>query len=563
MKILFISPIGALFSGAEVATGNLMTYLQAQGHQVYNVIPDNGEHVDKAYIKFMDDHNIELFQLKTDKWWWSEAYQIEESDKAGVFAYQHKNIFQIRQLIKANNIELVVSNTVNVFQGAIAAALESVPHYHIIHEFPIGQFSYYKDKIELLNRLSDKLFVVSGGLYEELTQYFPQEKLYPFIPYSQLDKFDLAVSKKRRIVTIGGISQWKNQLELLQAFSKINHSDVELIFIGGWDPEYKAKLDNYISENNLGTRVSFLGYQREPFKLLTDKDILVLTSKVETFGLVYVESILSAVPAIVSDNSGHKTVSEFFSTKNIYPLGKVDILAEKINLVLDNFESEKHLAIGLSQEARKQYTLEATSQVFINQLADIDQLETKTEFTGLSSLLGWNLSDDLLETLSHQKVTVYHSNEKPYYKIESYKIRPSDVLSLEVGTADFIRVDLTEEAGVYSQVQMLDLASGKSLEPVHTNAYDLSNKLLFLDDDPQLVYDTKDLHHHQLNFSYTKESFSELTEDVQKLFRDEKELARLANVEEEFKKLEHDYNSVINSRRWIIPTKIINFFRRK
>lgn len=563
MKILFISPIGAFFSGAEVATGNLMSYMQSQGHQVYNVIPDNGEHVDEAYIRFMTDHNIALYQFKTNKWWWSEAYQVKENDKVSLFAYQHKNIFQIRQLIKEKDIELVISNTVNVFQGAIAAALESVPHYHIIHEFPIGQFSYYKEKIELIDYLSDKIFAVSGGLYEELAQYFPQEKLYPFIPYSQLDKFELAISDKKRIVSIGGISQWKNQLELLQAFTKVKYSDVELVFIGGWEPEYKIKLDNYISENDLGSKVTFLGYQRDPFKLLSNKDILVLTSKVETFGLVYVESILSAVPAIVSDNSGHKTVSEFFSTKNIYPLGSVDSLAEKINLLLENFDSEKRMALDLSQDARERYTLGTTSQVFIDQLVDVHQIEARIGFKGLSSLLGWNLSDDILESISHQYVTVYHSNERPFYKIETYEIKQEDNIIIEVEDADFIRIDLTEEAGFYSRVEMLDQVSGLLLEPVHTNAYNLSNKLLFLDNDPQLVYDTKDLHHHQITFSYVKSDFSELTTDVQKVLKDQEELARLSNIEARYHELEHEYHSVVNSRRWTIPTKIINFFRRK
>ena len=41
MKILFVSPVGAMFSGAEVSIVNLMKLLVQQGHEVYNVIPDN------------------------------------------------------------------------------------------------------------------------------------------------------------------------------------------------------------------------------------------------------------------------------------------------------------------------------------------------------------------------------------------------------------------------------------------------------------------------------------------------------------------------------------------
>ena len=47
MKILFVSPVGAMFSGAEVSIVNLMKLLVQQGHEVYNAIPDNAPHIDK------------------------------------------------------------------------------------------------------------------------------------------------------------------------------------------------------------------------------------------------------------------------------------------------------------------------------------------------------------------------------------------------------------------------------------------------------------------------------------------------------------------------------------
>ena len=54
MKILFVSPVGALFSGAEVAIVNLMRHLSSNGHEIYNVIPDNETNVDKNYLELMD-----------------------------------------------------------------------------------------------------------------------------------------------------------------------------------------------------------------------------------------------------------------------------------------------------------------------------------------------------------------------------------------------------------------------------------------------------------------------------------------------------------------------------
>ncbi|MGQ7654737.1 glycosyltransferase, partial [Streptococcus suis] len=77
------------------------------------------------------------------------------------------------------------------------------------------------------------------------------EKLGSFIPYSQAGGYKLKVGSKTRIVSIGGLSEWKNQLELIKVFERIQSPDLELVFIGNWNNEYKAICDEYISENTI------------------------------------------------------------------------------------------------------------------------------------------------------------------------------------------------------------------------------------------------------------------------------------------------------------------------
>ena len=91
MKILFVSPVGAMFSGAEVSIVNLMKLLVQQGHEVYNAIPDNAPHIDKDYLRHMDTTGIKLFQLKTNQWWWPESKTLDISDLE-IQASQQKNI---------------------------------------------------------------------------------------------------------------------------------------------------------------------------------------------------------------------------------------------------------------------------------------------------------------------------------------------------------------------------------------------------------------------------------------------------------------------------------------
>lgn len=434
-KVLFVSPVGAFFSGAEVAIANLMAHLVDKGYHVYNVIPDNGADRDDTYIQFMEEKGIQLYQLETKEWWWQEAQEHEDSEQLDVLAYQQKNIFQIQKIIQEAQIDLVISNTVNVFQGALAAVLEQIPHYYIIHEFPFGEFGYYEEKIDFINKVSDKIFVVSGDLHKILMNYFPSEKLCPFFPYSHLDVIELRPSDKHRLVSVGGINERKNQLELIQAFEKIKDKNLELVFIGGWDTDYKKTLDDYISTHQISD-VRFLGYVSQPFSYLTDKDLVVFTSKMEAFPLVYVESVLAGVPTLVSETLGHHTVSDYFEVNRSYALGNIGELAEKIETYIDEFETIYAEAQTQKQHARALYNLEQLSSVFIDELSHGTHLTETKDILALKSMIGWDIDENTLSHISEQCITIYHSHDVPYYKVSRYTLHDKGEIEIDVEQAD-------------------------------------------------------------------------------------------------------------------------------
>lgn len=584
MKILFVSPVGALFSGAEVAIVNLMRHLSSNGHEIYNVIPDNETNVDKNYIELMDSAGIKCYQLKTMKWWWYESSFQDMSEKDAVIAYQHKNIAEVREIIRNNNIELVISNTVNVFQGAIAAACEGLPHYYIIHEFPFGEFGYYREKIELINLLSDKIFAVQGGLFEELAKYFPSDKLFPFIPYSNIVKQNLLKSERKRIISIGGITERKNQLELIKAFHLLNQEKLELVFIGSWDEEYKSKCDSYIEKFQL-KNISFLGFQNNPWQFITDKDIAVFTSSLETFGLVFVEAILNGVPAIVSDNPGHFSVQKYFETGEIYPLGNIETLTNLLKRSIQDFESIRLRALQKSIQARKKYTIEETS---INITKNLDRLEPKTTnnyIGGLSNLFNLSIANDVLNYLKGQKISVFISDVNGQYSptnVRTFPINNSGLI--EIGNFDSkqIRVDLTENPGVYSNVCLIVKQTNQTILPINSNSIENNGSFIFYDEDPQIFFDITQFRNEELILKYSKEKIGTLGKKMfflhleerteyetlkNKLFVLEKNMieatSELEDVRKQYLDLEHQYHTILNSKRWRIATHIAKLFRRK
>ena len=549
MKILFVSPVGAMFSGAEVSIVNLMKLLVQQGHEVYNAIPDNAPHIDKDYLRHMDTTGIKLFQLKTNQWWWPESKTLDISDLE-IQASQQKNIEEVREIIQNEQIELVISNTVNVFQGAFAAACENVRHFYIIHEFPFGEFGYYKELIPLIDDLSDKIFVVEGELYQTLTNYFTTDKLIPFIPYTEVQAHPLKNSTISRFVSIGGINERKNQLELLEAYNHLNRKEIELVFIGGWDEQYKKLMDDYIQAHHLD-RVTFVGFHSDPWSLVTEKDILVLPATLETFSLVFVESVLNGVPAIISDNLGHLSSSKFLESGTLYPLGDRDLLSQQMATVIENFDSYKEKQLLDQELARKKYNLKTIYTVFKDNI----EVETPIVNQKLSSkyarFLGMKFKNRDIEVIGKSQVVISASHDglhSAYHEITKERMENKGSIIFQLEKEKSLKILLSEFPGSYKKLSLIALEDQREIPLVTSNGIDFEDVLVFFNTHPHILFDLSNSSGNRFQFSYEKES-------------DEEFSRHLFNLHEKHKKLSHEYNSIIHSRRWTIPTKILKFLR--
>lgn len=394
--ILFISPTGTLDNGAEISIVNLMKFLVKKGYRVLNIFPDYKVPSQEMYQSELQKAGIETYGLSAVKWWWEEAPGgLPGNHFLRVKSY-NKNVKDIRNIIVENMVDLVISNTVNVFQGALAATFENVKHFWLIHEFPEGEFGYYKEKLDFISKFSDEIFAVTGALNEDLQKHLPDRKIYSFAPYTQIEtKEGLALESNdhHRIVSVGRLTQRKNQLELIKAFQMLNLAGAELVFLGAWDEDYKQVCDNYIAEHHL-EKVSFLGYLDDPWSEITDKDLAVFPSSMETFGLVYVESVLNGIPTILSDNAGHKSAFEYMNEQgHMYHLGDLEALTRIISDTLAQFNKEKREAVQAVPSLKERYSLESvyaniTEKLEDNELhhkkvnkSDIDFLNTKKALT--------------------------------------------------------------------------------------------------------------------------------------------------------------------------------------
>ena len=113
------------------------------------------------------------------------------------------------------------------------------------------------------------------------------------------EKVDLPSYKY--IVHVGRLTKQKNQTLLLTAYAKSDINE-NLIIIGSGKEE--QKLRDLTKQLNIENKVIFLGQKENPYPWMKHAELFVLTSMIEGFGLVNVESLACGTPVVAGDCPG-------------------------------------------------------------------------------------------------------------------------------------------------------------------------------------------------------------------------------------------------------------------
>ncbi len=119
-----------------------------------------------------------------------------------------------------------------------------------------------------------------------------------------------------------------------QAFDR--SEPVKLVIAG--DGDEKNNLERLISKLNEENRITMFGrYSGEQkSKLFTGADAFVLTSKVETFGIVYIEALASGLPCIGTSGQGADDIIDR-SNGYLVEYGNADELARRMREIYFNY----------------------------------------------------------------------------------------------------------------------------------------------------------------------------------------------------------------------------------
>ena len=174
-----------------------------------------------------------------------------------------------------------------------------------------------------------------------------------------------------------------------------------------------------------------------------------------------------------------------------------------------------------------------------------------------------------MDSLSHigmESVTIYFGDEKNTYsedRVLTKLLQKEDSLTIEIPKeTSTVRVDLSECPSYYSDVELKD-SSGKVCSAVYSNGVVVDHLYLFSEPDPQLIYEVEEEGVYQLSYKMISIDNPSAPDYIGKVFAAEMLDCQnsLKNLEAELQATKEAYSTVIHSRRWTIPTKILKFLR--
>ena len=195
---------------------------------------------------------------------------------------------------------------------------------------------------------------------------------------------------------------------------------------------------------------------------------------------------------------------------------------------------------------------------------------------------------NLVSQVDKQYVTIYFSGDDEEFSQERVleipmKYQDSFSFDLPEDTVR-LRIDLSEIESFYKRVSLVANDYQTEILPSLTNGKLVGDYVFFNHPDPQLIYDISKIEKKDFTLNYSMFNVDNITSNdfvakllAKDLFKVSQELKELSSYKVQFEIASQErlhykqaleemvvrYNLVTHSRRWMIPTKIINFFRRR
>lgn len=281
------------------------------------------------------------------------------------------SIRRIDNIIAGRRIDVVHSNTLAVFGGALWAKIRKVPHLWHVHELIVAPriarvgfprlVAWLADKVMCNSRLTEKWMLDTQPALRKKTMVVWNGVDRPSAP---IDVVSRSKSDKIKVALVGRINRLKGQQLLVQAASRLWERGVRHItyHMVGSPPagqeHYLDTLRRLVAASPANEVIYVKGYTPDVWAVWDDCDIAVVPStEPESFGLVAIEAMASGKPVVAAAHGGLLDVVEDGETGILVPPGDASSLADAIEKLASNKELRRQYGEAGRRRQEKLFSL--------------------------------------------------------------------------------------------------------------------------------------------------------------------------------------------------------------
>lgn len=328
-----------------------------------------------------------------------------------------KRISAVCQIIREEGIQLVLTNTSVVVEGAIAAKICGVPHvWHVLEMLSKDPaFSAFFDLsilYRLMNSLSDRIVVVSNAVKDEISIEIPRDMIH--VIYTGITRFEeetlrpridildeLGIATDTPIVCFAGdLCKRKGVIDLVEVGREVSiHIPNVLFLIVGKDGGEKNRMLRNIKSLSIESHFRILDFREDVLSIIAASDVFILPSQADPLPVVVLEAMMLGKPIVATRSGGCEEMVSNGVNGYLVPIQDPNTMAERLRTLLMDPALINRMGMRSAEIAKDLFAFESSNAAMA---ALFDEVLREGEKDGMTSLA--NFTSILLETIAQERI---------------------------------------------------------------------------------------------------------------------------------------------------------------
>jgi glycosyltransferase involved in cell wall biosynthesis len=307
-------------------------------------------------------------------WWCFPHKEFDEKTIKKRYAESFGWILDNASVLEKFHPDVVMTNSLVIPWGAIAAHFMKRPHIWMVNEF--GEMDHnlkflldFKEVLLFIEQSSDKIITCSRAIQKTLFPNVESEQIDTIyyhidVPGEQNNADATCVNPfllpdARHLLISGNIIQSKGQEDAVRAaieLAKQRQREIELVIAGYDEPDFKRYLREIIDSENADDYIHILPFQQNIFPLIHHADIVLVCSRMEGFGRVTLEAMLMDKAIVATNTGGTLEMISHGETGFLYTPGNFIELADRIEMLLDDEDLRRNMGRNAKKYAQSTFT---------------------------------------------------------------------------------------------------------------------------------------------------------------------------------------------------------------